>query len=294
MKKTLLIALSILAFTQFCSAQQTSAMMNRVGDAYRGHIQQVKSEAAVVRIKDGVAVEQPRVLMQIVNYSEDSRRREIESYNRGTLSQKTINTYLPDGQEESMAVYAGDGTLISKREYEHDPANLRSAETQFRPDGSIKEKKTSQRNDSANMGIVTKSTGTGTSVETSINTKNYSTGAPPNGEPKRSVWTTTKPDGSRTENIFEVDANGTHNDQQVTYSPDGSLTGKRISLVNADVTRLEATEYDASGNITKRTLQTRDYDSQHNINKSTEFRWNPERKEFEPFVITYNTITYYR
>ena len=61
MKKTLLIALSILAFTQFCSAQQTSAMMNRVGDAYRGHIQQVKSEAAVVRIKDGVAVEQPRV-----------------------------------------------------------------------------------------------------------------------------------------------------------------------------------------------------------------------------------------
>ena len=87
---------------------------------------------------------------------------------------------------------------------------------------------------------------------------------------------------------------GTHNDQQVTYSPDGSLTGKRISLVNADVTRLEATEYDASGNITKRTLQTREYDSQHNINKSTEFRWNPERKEFEPFVITYNTITYYR
>lgn len=268
--------------------------MNRVGDGYHGHIQQVRSEAAVVRIRDGATVEQPLVLIQIVNYSEDGRRREIESYNRGTFSQKTINTYLADGQEESMAVYAGDGTLISKREYEHDPANLRSAETQFRPDGSIKEKKTNQGNDSANMVIVTKSSGTGTTVETSINTKNHSTGAPPNGEPKRSVWTTTKPDGSRTENIFEVDANGTHNDQQVTYSPDGSLTGKRISLVNADVTRLEATEYDASGNITKRTLQTREYDSQHNINKSTEFRWNPERKEFEPFVITYNTITYYR
>lgn len=294
MKKTLLITLSLLAFTQFCSAQQTSAMMNRVGDAYHGHIQQVRSEAAVVRIRDGVTVEQPLVLIQIVNYSEDGRRREIEFYNRGTLSQKTINTYLPDGHEESMSVYSGDGTLISKREYEHDPTNLHSAGTQYFPDGSIKEKKINQRNDAGNMVTVSKLSGTGTTVETAINTNNYSTGAPRNGEPKRSVWTTTRPDGGRTENIFEVDVNGTHNDQQVTYSPDGSLTGKRISLVNAAVTRLEATEYDASGNITKRTLQTREYDSQHNINKSTEFRWNPERKEFEPFVITYNTITYYR
>jgi hypothetical protein len=227
-----------------------------------------------------------------VSYSEDGRRRVAESFSRGTVTRKIVETFRPDGHRETTSVYDGNGTLITQSGYEYDARGLPLVQTQSSGDGSVKETKVNNWSDAGALVGVTKSPANGTAIESSVNSNNYSTRT--SGEPSRSVWSATKSDGTRTENIFEVDTNGTHNDQQINYSADGSVTGKRVSIVDAGVTRLEAIEYDGSGNITKRTLETREYDSKRNLNKITNFKWNAERKEFEPFVITYHTITYYR
>ncbi len=292
MKRTVLTTLIVLALTQLCTAQQASVVQIRVGDAFRGHIEKVESERVPVRIKDGVQIEGNRVLIQVVSYSEDGRRRVAESVSRGAVNRKVVETYRLDGHQESMSVYDGEGTLISQSSYEYDGRSLPLVQTQSSGDGSLKETKVNQWSDAGTLVGVTKLAGNGTSIESSVNTNNYSTRL--TGEPRRSVWSATKPDGSRTENVFEVDANGTHNDQQINYSAEGSVTSKRVSIVDAGITRLEAIESDGSGNITNHTLETREYDSMRNLKKITTFKWNAERKEFEPFVITYHTITYYR
>ena len=292
MKRFTLSVLSLVLLTDVCSAQQATAVMTRVGDTFRGHIQQVRTENVSIRFKNGEIVEGPRILTNVVSYSEDGRRRELKAYARGSLQKRTVETFLPGGQLESISVDNGDGIFVSRVGFEYDAAGRLTIETRYLADGSIKEKKVNQWNESSGLVAVTKSTGDGTTLQTSINSNNYS--LMKNGEPKRSVWTTFKADGSRTENIFEVDSTGTHNDQQINYGADGSLSGKRVSIVDAGITRLEATEYDASGGIKKRTLQTQEYDSHHNLNKITHFVWNAERNEFQPFGITYHTIVYYK
>jgi YD repeat-containing protein len=189
-----------------------------------------------------------------------------------------------------MSIYDGNGTLISKTDYAYNSAGQPAVETNYSADGSIKEQKTNEWSESGGLVSHTKLMREG--IETSVNSNNFSTRHVRSSEPKRSVWTTNKPDGSRTENIFEVDASGTHHDQQINYGLDGTVTGRRVSIVDAGITRLEATEYDGAGNITSRTLQTREYDSHHNLNKIVEFRWNAEGQEFEPVFITYHMIVY--
>ena len=116
-------------------------MMRCVGDAYHGRIQQVRSEKQLLgRIRDGVTVEQPLVLIQIVNYS-----RTVAVCRSGILQPrdsftKTINTYLPDGHEEGMSVCSSDGTLISGREYELDPTNFIQQRLNISPRWLDKEK----------------------------------------------------------------------------------------------------------------------------------------------------------
>ena len=288
MSKTALAMLSLILVSQICLGQQ--GQMTRVGDAFRGLIKEVRSETVQVRIEQGVPIEGPRTLNQIVTYSDNGLRRETVSYVRGSIQhRKTIETYLPGGNRESLSVYDAEGTLISKSVYEYDHSGQPLVETQYNADGSVKEKKINQwSNPTGGLTAITKTTGDGTTLETSINSNNFGT----KNSPKRSVWTTTKPDGSRIENNFEVDSSGTHNDQQSYYAPDGSLTGRRVSLVDANVTRLESTVYDGTDNIKNRTLETREYDSHHNLIKITNYRWNATKNEFEPFTIAYHTIVY--
>jgi hypothetical protein len=122
-------------------------------------------------------------------------------------------------------------------------------------------------------------------VETSVNARQE--------QPKKSQWTTTRPDGTRQENIFSVDADGNHNDEQISYKADGSVAGRRVSKVDRDVTRLEAIEYDGKGNVKKRTFETREYDSRRNLKKIVNYRWNAASEKFEPVASTYHNIEYF-
>lgn len=295
MKRLLLASLTAILFCQLSFAQQPTTNGIRVGDAFRGHIKSVRSERSQVRVEDGVVIESSRMLLQVINYSENGFSRETIGYRGAAIQRKTVEAYLPSGDRDSTSFYGPDGTLISKVGYEYDSLGQLTAEVQYLADGSVKERRTIQSIDSQQRQFtITKTSGTGTTVETSINKSEHTTSNLPNGPAKKSVWTTTKADGSRTENIFEVDSSGTHNDQQVSYGADGTLTGKRVTIVDAGISRLEATEYDGAGNVKIRSLETREYDSHHNLIKHTNYFWNSGQQTFVPVAVIYNTIEYFK
>lgn len=285
MKRTLLAISVVFLFLSLCSAQQT-----RVGDAFRGPLKQVRTARTRVRVENGTVVEGPRTLVQVINYSEDGLSREIQLYNGNSIQRKTVERYRPDGNRDSTSTYESNETLISKVVYEYNPQGRLTSELRFNNEGSITDRRMIQTSSKGQQLVVTKSSGSGVPVERSVNTREAGFPTTPG---RRSVWTTTKEDGSRVENIFEVDASGTHNDQQLEYDASGSLVGRRVSIVDAEAKRLEATEYDATGNVKNRTLETREYDSRHNLIKLTNFKWNSQEQNFEPFVISYHEIEYY-
>jgi hypothetical protein len=251
----------------------------------------VRAERAQYRIENGALVEGPRVLSQIINYSDDGRTRETNIYRGESVYRRTVETYRPNGSRESTTVYNQDGTEVSKVRYEYEAKGQSSSEVLYHPDGSVKERTNRVASES---GLIqsTKTSGTGATLETSINTIDRSQPQVPNSPARKSDWTTTKEDGSRIQNIFEVDASGNRITQNIYYAADGSYIGKRIAQSDADAKRLEATQYFADGSVKNRSLETREYDSKRNLIKLMFYSWNPKLEKFEPLAVSYHTITY--
>jgi hypothetical protein len=58
--------------------------------------------------------------------------------------------------------------------------------------------------------------------------------------------------------------------------------------------RFETSIYDGSGKLQSKAAKTREHDSQGNLIKLSEFRWNTEANNWEPVSISYNKIAYYQ
>jgi hypothetical protein len=258
----------------------------RVGDAFHGPLKTVRTENVRLIVTGDSVTEGSRVLVQVINYTADGLTRETESYYpNGALRQKIIENFYPSGNRESQSVYDAKGDLISKTISDYDRLGGTISETRQNPDGSAQSQTVTQSVQSSQGIVAVSKTTDGRHVETSVNTRQE--------QPKKSQWTTTRPDGTRQENIFLVDSDGNHNDEQISYKSDGSLAGRRVSKVDRDVTRLEAIEYDGEGNVKKRSLETREYDSHRNIKKIVTYRWNAALEKFEPVGSTYNNIEYF-
>src|SRR5215204_3570955 len=120
MKRWLFAFVVALLFTQIINAQQTQPPLNRVGDALHGLIIDVRVEAAQIQVKDGGIWEGRRMLVSEIKYAPDGRSREVLSYQGKVLQRRIVETYLPDGNRESLAIYDGTGKTIGKRSYEYD------------------------------------------------------------------------------------------------------------------------------------------------------------------------------
>ena len=283
--KSLIATLLSIAITGAAVAQQKRTVI-RVGDAFYGPVKTVRSELVRLTVNGDSVTEGSRALIQVIKYTPDGLTRETESYYpNGALRQKIIEKYYPSGKLESQSIYDAKGDLVSKTTSEYDQFGGSMSETRQNPDGSAQSQTVTQSVQSAQGIVAVSKTTDGRTVETSVNTRQE--------QPKKSQWTTTRPDGTRQENIFSVDSDGNHNDEQISYKSDGSVAGRRLSKVDRDVTRLEAIEYDGEGNVKKRTLETREYDSYRNIKKAVAFRWNAALEKFEPVVSTYNNIEYF-
>jgi len=286
MKYTRFAILTVALSSQFVVAQQ-SAISHRVGDAFRGPLKIVRSETRRFTREGDQLIEGPPTLIQVITYAPDGLSREIVVYKGdGSPRQKTVETYDSNGNRIGVRVLNPEGNPISAKSYEYDNRGLPLAETQYNADGSVKDTKFTQMTTSG-CNIVAHSTtsGNGTQIETAVNTRDESR--------KTSTWTTTKPDGSRSEQVASRDEAGNHITEINSYSLDGSLAGRRISKVDRDVTRLEATEYDGQGNVRRKTFETREYDSRRNLIKLVHYRWNAELQKFEPASAMYHHITYF-
>jgi hypothetical protein len=282
-----ILTVSIVALcSQFAPSQQ-SATFHRVGDAFRGPIKIVRSEITGFTRQGNQLIETPPTLVQVINYAPDGLSREIIVYRNGTPRQKTVETYHSNGNRIGTHVLGPEGNPIAASSYEYDNRGFPLSETRYNSDGSVKDTKFIQSTQTgANIAAHSVTAGNGTQIETSVNSRDESR--------KTSTWSTTKPDGSRSEQISSKDDAGNHITEILSYSPDGVLTGRRISKVDREVTRLEATEYDGHANVLKKTFETRQYDSRKNLIKFVNYRWNAELQKFEPASATYHHITYFQ
>jgi hypothetical protein len=283
--KSFIATLLTIAMTGAAGAQQKRTVI-RVGDAFHGPVKTVRTELVRLTVNGDSVTEGSRALVQVMKYTPDGLTRETESYYpNGSLRQKTIEKFYPSGNRESYSVFDVNGNLVSKTTNEYDRLGGTMSETRQNPDGSAQSQTVIQSVESSQGIVAVSKTTDGRVVETSVNARQE--------QPKKSQWTTTKPDGTRQENIFSVDSNGNHNDEQISYKADGSVAGRRVSKVDRDVTRLEATEYDGEGNVKKRTLESREYDSYRNLKKTVTYRWNAALEKFEPVLSTYHNIEYF-
>ena len=286
MKKVLRLTFTILTAT-FCSTFGLAQQGYRQGDALHGPVKTARFERTFIRVVNGSEIESPPVLIQEIVYSRDGLSRETTGYNPdGSIRQKTIETYRPDGTQVTQRVVDGSDRMISARTFETGQSGLPVSETRYNGDGSVKEKKFIQSDPTVpSINATTTVAGDGRQLETSVVNVDSAS--------KTSTWTTTKPDGSRSEQIASRDSAGNHRTEIRSYAADGTLTGRSISIVDSGVTRKEATLYDGAGNVTLKTLETREYDRRHNIIKTVNYRWNNELQTFQPSVANYARITYF-
>ena len=284
MKKVFRLTFAVLIVT-LCSTLTIAQQVYRQGDVFRGPVKTVRTERTFFRVVDDTEIESPPQLLQEVVYATDGLSRELRIFNPGgSLRQKTIETYRADGTPKTIQVVDGSDKTLSTRTFERDHSGLPVTETRYNGDGSVKEKKFIQSDPTVpSINAISTVAGDGRQLETSVSEVNSAA----------KIWRTTKPDGSRSEQIASRDSAGNRRTEFLSYAADGALVSKRISIVDPGVTRLEATEYDGAGNIRQKTLQTREYDSRRNLSKTVDYRWNNERQKFEPAASTYHRITYF-
>ena len=285
-RRSSIATLFLILCSQLAIAQQTSSVY-RQGDVFRGPVKTVRSERATLRTEGDQLIEGPAMLIQTTTYSSDGLSRERNSYNPdGSHRAKTVETYHPNGNRATLTSYDRDGKITARTSFEYDGSGNLESETRYNPDGSILERRIIQATGSPRKLLAeTKISGAGTTIETGVNTRDEAN--------KTSKWTHSKADGTRNENIFSRDETGNHINETRLYGSDGSLTSRRVSKVDAAVTRLEATTYDANGNVREKTLETREYDSRRNLNKIVNYRWVEALQKFEPTVVSYHRITYF-
>jgi hypothetical protein len=278
--KRLLFASLLFALSPSASAQERSIEF-RQGDAFRGPVKSARLESATFVRQDGQLVEGPRRLVSVINYAPDGKRRVQESYAPdGKPMNKTVSVYDDAGNEVEMSMFDGRGELRMKRVYR--PA---TGETlTYNGDGSLRERRVIINRADGTQAETHLYDGSGALKERSVNER----------DGKTSVWSTYRADGSlKRQDVHSLNYGGPHRTETKTYAPDGSVAGRRVAESDAKVSELRATEEKGGGPPSK-TRDTREYDARKNLIKNVQYRWNAEAGEYEPTLVYYSAIEYYR
>ncbi len=266
-----------------CQAQS----LFRNGDAFRGAVHAVRSERVMI-VKEGSSfVEGPSILFQEKKYSPDGRTSETVSYTpTGGIREKRTDRYTADGHLLTYEIQNGSGEVIQRSVYTYDDKGWQLSETKYDGDGAVIDKKFTQPTLSEGRLTSTLTTNqSGRVVESAVNNKD-SAGT--------STWDRQLPDGGREVSVYSRFVNGKKHDEQFLYNPDGSLKNKMVTDVFDNGARFETSIYDGSGKLQSKAAKTREHDSQGNLIKLSEFRWNTEANNWEPVSISYNKIAYYQ
>jgi hypothetical protein len=274
-------------FLASAASAQSNPISYRDGDEFRGFIRSVQTEHALVSRQNDEVIEGPRVLLQTRKYSPDGRRCETIAYQKdGSQRYKDIYIYNDAGKLAEKDTFNEQDVLTRKQVNSFDEGGRLIEETAFNTDGTLQQRKVfiySSAKDRL-LEIVTYD-GNGMVIRRDVNSYDY--------QNRKSTWHTEEPDGTRSEQTFDLNAPEPRLQEYISYNAGGAVARTHVSSNDYPVHRIEGTDYNADGAIVRKESQNREFDSQRNITKITWLRWNKERETFEPFAITYNIISYY-
>lgn len=283
MRKALFILGVQLLFAPLAHARQ-QAVMFREGDAMRGPVRSVRIERAEISSRGGAQVEGPRRLVLTADYSPDGKRVGRESYREdGSVRERSVEVFDDEGRQVEWSRHDAEGGLLDRRTY----VRRGDERLEYGADGQLLERTVTTWNEARDgMVEVAVYDGAGALVRRDVNTLDKAA--------RKSTWRSYGPEGRLVkQNVHSLNYGGPGRIEQTDYNADGTVAGVRVASSDPAAGELEAVERDAEGKPRRRTYEKREYDSQRNLMKLTDFRWDDAAERFEPVAVTYYTVTYY-
>lgn len=255
----------------------------RMGDVFKGPVRSARIERAKVFLENGEYKEGTRTLVVTNSYAPDWSWREYIGYNPdGTINQKILTTYNPNGDQTSISAFDGNGKLKSKTVYVYKDGKP-VEEQRFDGDGKLQQKRVSVWSNTGGLSEVAYYDGSGALIKREVNTR----------DAQQSVWTTYNASGARIqEAVHYLNYGGPKKTEVTRYNPDGTILDKFVSQANAYVNQIEKTDYSSDGTPLRKTSEKREYDSNGNLSKITNYAWDEATRKFQPVEVSYYTITY--
>jgi YD repeat-containing protein len=279
MKRSLsALSLCLLLF----SVSEAQSNRFRTGDAFKGPVRSARIERAQIFLENGEYKEGPRTLVVADSYAPDWSWMNYIGYNPdGTINQKILTTYNANGDQTSIAVFNGDGKLKSKIVYVYKDGKV-VEEQRFDGDGSLKQRRVTVWSNQGQVIEFAYYDGSGALIKRGVNTR----------DAQKSVWTTYDPQGRIIEEAVHYLTYGHPKTEITRYSPNGTVLDKYVSQSDENTGQIDKAEYNSDGTPKRKTSEKREYDSQGNLSKITNYAWDEATGKFQPVSVSYYTITY--
>lgn len=268
----------------FVPLQAQQALKRRPGSfLIYGPVHTIRDERVTYTRENGNLVEGPRVLLQTINYNEDGTKQERTSYNPdGVAIYRTVDTFDPGGRILETNTFSRGDVLNTRVVSNYNDQKQLIERVTYRRDGSVLGRTVFRRQGNqieseswmydANGGVVSQSKTTNDlpakradtisiNPESVVQTQSTTT-VGPNGS--REFTTEESNGGFRREAIVPV---GKGNDDRIIYNKDGTIKSKERSI--------------------------REFDSYHNMIKTTHLTATGDSTDFQTIDVTYRTITYF-
>jgi antitoxin component YwqK of YwqJK toxin-antitoxin module len=274
----LLLSLVVAATLAPLSAQETPKQ--RPGRfLIFGPVHTIRDERATFKNEQGAFVEEPRTLVQTIEYNEDGTRQDRTSYGEGNYVYRTLDTYDPDGRILETKHFRG-GVLAGRVVSNYDDQKQLIEQLTYRPDSSIQGRVVFKRQGNQREveswaydihGNVIAQTKTLNDLPAK---RSQSISINPRGVSQTESSVIENPDGSwvRTEQSNgsfkrQVIANGQGSEDWILYNKDGTIKSKERIV--------------------------REFDSHRNMIKETRLNAKGDSADFTPSYVAYRTITYF-
>lgn len=268
--------------------------------ALKGPVRTFKVEVATFVSKDGDYVEGPRVPQMEATFNQDGNRTDLLIYNeKGVLSRRIVMKF--DGRKMTEALnYDGAGKMWLRIVNVFDDKRLLKEELTYHGDGSLRTKKTYQRNELGQATEVSEYNAQGVLLDQFKNTfdgpllltterkvyREDGSLASVNlyeAEKRRSETTAYQPDGSIANKTVRT------GQQLEQYGPDGSL--QKTGTISVEHRLLDEVVLNTDGSRIKESNAPDQLDAYGNWTKLT--RWQTDSQGTRPLSVAYRTLTYY-
>src|SRR6185369_9488040 len=268
--------------------------------ALKGPVRTLKVEIATFVSKDGGYVEGPRVTQMEATFNQDGNRTDLHIYNdKGALVRRIVMKF--DGRKMTEALnYDGDGNMWLRIVDVYDGQSKIKEELTYKGDGSLRTKKTYQRDELGHaietneynaQGVLLdqfKNDFDGPLLLTTLRKdyrENGSLASTTFYEPekKRSETTAYNPDGSVVNKTVRTAQ------QLEQYGPDGSL--QKTGTISAQHRLVDEVVLNKDGSRTTESNAPDQIDARGNWTKMT--RLQTDSQGTRPLTVAYRTLTYY-